>query len=110
MAHIAYALIWWLVVAAVGLAAFPLVSRICSGLQDRGYAISRIVGLLLVMYFSWLLASANLVKFGYANIAISLSLLLAISLLLGRKRFSLRDLPLRSIIITEVPEAGATKD
>ncbi|MFC1847781.1 DUF2298 domain-containing protein [Chloroflexota bacterium] len=102
MAQIAYALVWWLVVTVIGLAAFPIVSRVCGGLQDRGYAISRIVGLLLVMYFSWLLASAKLVKFGYANIAISLVLLLAISLLLGRKRWDLRNLPLRSIVITEV--------
>lgn len=101
MIQIAYAVIWWLILLVVGLITFPLVSRVCSRLPDRGYSISKILGLLLITYLSWLLASAHLLKFGYINISVSLLLLLALSFLLGRKHLNLRNLPLRSMVISE---------
>lgn len=97
----AYVVIWWLILLIIGLIAFPLVSRFCGGLQDRGYSISKILGLLLLTYFSWLLASAHILKFGYANIIVSLLLLLALSFLIGRKHLKLKSIPWRSILITE---------
>jgi YYY domain-containing protein len=101
MIQIAYAAIWWLSLLVIGVITFPLVSRVCNRLPDRGYSISKILGLLLITYFSWLLASAHLLKFGYINITISLLLLLALSLFLGRKHLNLKDLPLRSMAISE---------
>ncbi|UCG82191.1 MAG: hypothetical protein JSW38_08240 [Dehalococcoidia bacterium] len=102
-----YVVIWWLLLAAIGLAAFPLVSKICGRLPDRGYSISRLLGLLLVTYFSWLLGSTHLIKFGYVNIAISLLLLLAVSFLVGRRRLNLKDLPLKSIAVSEAVFSAA---
>jgi YYY domain-containing protein len=101
MAQVAYAVIWWLIPVAIGLIAFPLTSRICSRLPDRGYSISKIVGLLFVTYFSFLLASAHLVKFGYINISISLVLLLALSFFLGRKNLSPKNMPLKPMLVSE---------
>ena len=107
MVQVGYALAWWLLLLAIGLAAYPLVSRICGRLADRGYAISKLLGLLLITYFSWMLASAKIIGFGYANISIALVLLLAVSLFLGRRHLSLRNLPWRSMLTTEAIFAAA---
>jgi YYY domain-containing protein len=97
----AYAAIWWLVLFVLGLIAFPLVSRVCDRLPDKGYAISKIIALLLVAYVSWILASIKLVKFGYVNVLIALLLLAALSLLLRRKDLSLRELPWKPMLVSE---------
>jgi YYY domain-containing protein len=101
MIQVAYAIIWWLILLVIGLIAFPIVSRVCGGLLDKGYSISKILGILLFTYFSWLLASLHILKFGYLNISIAFVLLLALSFYLGRKNLSLKNLPLRSMLITE---------
>ena len=101
MIQIAYAFVWWLVLLVVGLIAFPLVSRVCGRLPDKGYSISKILGLVFITYVSWLLASLHLVKFGYISISIALLLLLALSFYLGRKNLSLKKLPLKSMLISE---------
>jgi YYY domain-containing protein len=101
MIQVAYAIIWWLILLVIGLITFPLVSRVCVRLPDKGYSISKILGLLVLTYFSWLFASLHLLKFGYLNISITLILLLAISFYLGRKSLSLKNLPLRSMLISE---------
>ena len=102
MIQLAYAVVWWLVLVVIGLITFPLVSRVCNRLPDKGYSISKILGLLLITYFCWFLARAHLVKFGYINITISLLLLLALSLFLGRKHLNLKNLPLKAMLISEV--------
>ncbi|MGB2855988.1 MAG: DUF2298 domain-containing protein, partial [Dehalococcoidia bacterium] len=107
MIQVGYAIVWWLLLVVIGLVTFPLVSRVCNRLPDRGYAISKLLGLLLITYFSWLLASAHLLKFGYINITISLLLLLALSLFFGRKHLKLKDLPLRSMAISEAVFSAA---
>ena len=101
MTQIAYVIVWWLILLIIGLITFPLVSRVCGRLPDKGYSISKILGLLLLMYFSWLLASAHILKFGYINVVFSLLILLALSLFFGRKQFNLKNLPLKSMLITE---------
>lgn len=101
MIQVAYAVIWWLILVVIGLLTFPITSRVCGGLLDKGYSISKILGILLFTYFSWLLASLHILKFGYLNISIALLLLLVLSFYLGRKNLSLKALPLRSLLITE---------
>ncbi len=101
MIQVAYAIIWWLILLVIGLIAFPLVSRVCGGLLDKGYSISKILGLLVFTYLSWLLASLHILKFGYLNISIAFVLLLALSFYLGRKNLSLKNLPLKSMLISE---------
>jgi len=101
MIQVAYAVIWWLILVVIGLLTFPLTSRVCGGLLDKGYSISKILGILLFTYFSWLLASLHILKFGYLNISVALLLLLVFSFYLGRKNLTLKNLPLRSLLITE---------
>ncbi|MFN2194957.1 MAG: DUF2298 domain-containing protein, partial [Anaerolineales bacterium] len=49
-------LLWYLTITFIGLLAFPLVYRLLPGLADRGYTLSRIIGLLIWGYFYWLFA------------------------------------------------------
>ena len=50
-------ILWYLLAAAAGVAAFPLAYHFFPALADRGYAFSRALGLLLWGYFFWLLSS-----------------------------------------------------
>ncbi len=99
--QLAYVVIWWLVLFAIGLIAFPLVSRVCGRLPDRGYSASKIVGLVLFGFVSWLLASLNLLAFGYANLGVSLGLLLVVSLVAGARHLKPEELPWRRMLAGE---------
>ncbi len=57
------AVVWWLAVIFLGWLAFPMTFVTLRGLPDRGYALSRILSLLLVSYLAWLPASMNLLPF-----------------------------------------------
>ncbi len=51
------ALLWYLLLTMLGWMAFPLAFRFFPALRDRGYALSRTLGLLLWGYVFWLLTS-----------------------------------------------------
>ncbi len=55
-------LIWYATVTALGLLAWPLVFRLLPGLPDRGYSLSRTLGLLLVGYVYWMLVSVGILN------------------------------------------------
>ena len=50
-------LLWYFFIFALGLAAYPLTRLALPGLADKGYPLSRAVGMILLAYFSWLIAS-----------------------------------------------------
>jgi YYY domain-containing protein len=54
------ALAFWFAASLIGAAAFPLAFAFFSRLPDRGYAFSRVVGLLLLGYALWIGATAGL--------------------------------------------------
>jgi YYY domain-containing protein len=54
-------LLWLLAVEAIGLAAFPLCYYLLPRLRDRGYAVSKPLGILLIAYVSWILSVLRLV-------------------------------------------------
>ena len=101
MIQVAYVIFWWLVLVVIGLISFPLVSRVCGKLPDKGYSISKLVGLLILTYLTWMLSSLHVMPFGWGSILISLLLLAALSLYLGRKNLRIADWPRRKIIIIE---------
>ncbi|MCH8109096.1 MAG: hypothetical protein IIB15_03110, partial [Chloroflexi bacterium] len=47
---------WYLIVQAIGLAAFPLAYFLFPRLTDRGYSVSKPLGVLLLAYASWILS------------------------------------------------------
>ncbi|MBN2005637.1 MAG: glycosyltransferase family 39 protein [Anaerolineae bacterium] len=52
--------LWWLMLAALGLIAFPWLYAAFPGFRYRGYGMTRIVGLLLWAYIAWLLSSLRI--------------------------------------------------
>ena len=54
--------LWWLLVAEViGLSAFPLAYYLLPQLKDRGYSVSKPLGILLIGFVSWILSVLHVV-------------------------------------------------
>ncbi len=53
---------WYLLVLLFGLVGFPIAYRLLPGLPDRGYALSKALGLLLVGYVLWISATFQLLS------------------------------------------------
>jgi YYY domain-containing protein len=73
---IGYIFKWWFLSVLIGLIAFPVTFYLVKKSNDRGYFFSKIVGILLIGYLSWLLGHFN---FSYATIYASALLLIAAS-------------------------------
>ncbi|MGD0611843.1 MAG: DUF2298 domain-containing protein [Anaerolineales bacterium] len=85
------ALIWYLVIFALGLVTYPLVRAALPGLADRGYPLARLVGLLLWAWFSWLAGSLG-GTYSRLTIGLSLGLIVLIGALLAyRQREGLKQ-------------------
>ena len=100
------AVIWWLAVVILGLVAFPIAFVTLRGLPDRGYALARILALLLVSYLAWLPASVNLLPFSSSTIWLAVLLMALLSLLLvfwqRRAFFAFVRQNLKLILLLEV--------
>jgi YYY domain-containing protein len=70
--------VWWSVIALMGWLVFPITFVVFPGLKDRGFAITRVIGLLLLAWLSWLLGSAG-VKITPSTIALVLLGLVVLS-------------------------------
>jgi len=76
----------WSIITLLGLITFPLVFFISPRLKDRGYSISKILGLVLVTYFSWIFSHLKLLPFSTASVVIATLLLGVISFWFGLRR------------------------
>ncbi len=74
------ALRWYVVVQAFGLAALPLCLRLFRHLPDRGYGMSKPLGLLLAGWTFWLLTTLGWLHNTVGGILVALGLLLALGL------------------------------
>ncbi len=74
--------VWFLALQAIALLAFPITFVIFGNLSDRGYILSKALGVLLVSWLIWLFASWHLVAFSRASILIMLILLAIVSALI----------------------------
>lgn len=79
MSEAVFILVWLLIVEFIGLAAFPIIASFIN-LPDRGYSISKLIGLLLVTYMVWITVSLGILGFGLAVVVFSLAVLYFISL------------------------------
>ena len=79
------AVVWWLAVILLGWLAFPLTFTTLRGLPDRGYALSRILSLLLISYFGWITASLNLLPNSRTTLWLGVALLAALNLALAMR-------------------------
>lgn len=76
------AAVWWIAVILLGWLAFPLAYITLSGLPDRGYALSRILSLLVISYLAWLPASVNLLPFTRTTLWLGVLLVGIVSIIL----------------------------
>jgi uncharacterized membrane protein len=83
--------LWYLVISLLGWLAFPIAYRLLPALKDRGYAVSRTLGLLVWGYAFWLLASLGVLPFTAGG------LLFALALLVGACWWALRGVNLREM-------------
>ncbi len=98
------ALRWLITVELIGLAAFPLAFYLLPRLADRGFTLSKPLGILLVSYLFWLLGLAHIPT--VQPIAIALVLLMAaLSVYIAYRNFdALREFIVRewrTIVIAE---------
>ncbi len=71
--------VWYVLVLVIGIMTFPIVSMVCKNLADHGYCISKVVGLLLLTYLTWLLS--YLLSFNRSAILIAVAAIMVASLL-----------------------------
>lgn len=69
---------WYALILVIGTAAFPIVSMVCKNLSDRGYCISKIAGILMLSYLTWLLSYP--LSFSRVTVLLALAILCALSL------------------------------
>jgi len=101
---------WWVMVEVIGLVAFPIMMVLARKLPGRGYAFSKVLGILLLSYGTWLLANLHIAAFSQGLIVFVLLLISGFSawLLLRAGGSGLADLRAfvrqkRSVIVgTEV--------
>lgn len=74
---------WYFVILFLGWVTFPLTFRLLTKLPDRGYAVSRILGLLLWGFIFWLLGNLKLLQNNPGGILFALFTLAALSLWAG---------------------------
>lgn len=100
---------WWAVLAGIGLTALPLAYVLLGRLPDRGYAFTKMLGLLGISYLFWIAASLGFSANSMGGIVLAIMLFTAFSVWVYR-RYRGDGPPLatwlrqnaRTILITEV--------
>ena len=54
---------WWVIVGGLGLVFLPLTFHFFGSFWDKGYSLSKIIALLVISYFVWLLGSLKILPF-----------------------------------------------
>ena len=72
---------WYLLFILIGFVTFPIAFCVFRFLPDKGYAFSKLLGLLFVSYISWLLTSYQLLTFSRFTIIVSLLVVCICSIL-----------------------------
>jgi YYY domain-containing protein len=73
-------LTWWIIVQIFGLAALPLAFRLFHRLPDRGYGVSKALGILLVSFVFWLLGMLGFLRNDSGSVIFALALALGLAL------------------------------
>ncbi len=82
---LASVIIWWLALLGLQVLVWPVAFVVFGSLRDRGYAFARALGLILIAWMSWMLASSHLLINNLLPYGIALVLLAALSYLLWRR-------------------------
>ncbi len=76
-------LLWWLAAEALGLIAFPILFLTLRSLPDRGWGISKAIGLILFGYVIWLLVSMHVLEYTRATVWLTFITLAMISAMIA---------------------------
>jgi YYY domain-containing protein len=87
---------WWLVLLLLGTAAFPLSFTVFKKLPDRGYAFTKMFGLLLVAYFYWLTGSLGFLGNNTGGIFVSILVMSGVAYWVYKRSVDSRPLPVSS--------------
>ena len=100
--------LWYVLISLLGLLVFPFAYRIFNKLPDRGYALSRVFGLLLWGFIFWLLTSLQLLQNDTGGVLIALGIVLGFGFWFYSWKFGWKDLTMwfeenkSLVIMTEV--------
>ena len=72
-------LIWYLLVSLIGWLTFPLAFRLFTGLADRGFSLTRALGMLVWGYVFWMMASLGIVHNDAGGLLLALVVLAAVA-------------------------------
>ncbi len=82
---------WWheillilLLVEAIGFCAFPLISRIASNTKERGYAMTKVAGLAMLTFFTWMFS--HVLGYGITAIIMAFSTIALLSIAALKKK------------------------
>jgi len=77
---------WFILLELLSLAAFPFVYRALARLPDRGYALSKPAGLLLVSFVAWVIGLSHLIPNSRWSVSLAVLAVAALSwLVIGRR-------------------------
>ncbi|MEA1906131.1 MAG: DUF2298 domain-containing protein [Euryarchaeota archaeon] len=72
-------IIWYAAITITGIVTLPIVLIVCKNLTDKGYCISKIIGILILTYLTWILS--YVFSFDRGTILLAGSILCIVSLL-----------------------------
>jgi YYY domain-containing protein len=72
-------IIWYAAITITGIVTLPIVSMVCKNLTDQGYCISKIIGILILTYITWILS--YVFSFNRGTVLLAGSILCIVSLL-----------------------------
>lgn len=94
---------WWLFIFLIGLFFQPLTARLFSSFIDRGYAFSKIVGIIFITYFTFLLGIFHVLPFNKMTLFVVLFIFVALQTYrFGKKSFISKIAPMKFLILEEV--------
>ena len=85
MSELASVVVWWVLVQIFGLVGLPITFRLFRRLPDRGYGVSKALGLLLASYLFWLLGVMGFLRNDGASMVFSLTVVAVFSALYYRR-------------------------
>ena len=93
--------LWWLLAAeAIGLAAFPIAYYLLPSLKDRGYSVSKPLGIVLIGYSSWILSQLYILPSVRLSLVGLLLVMAAVSgWLVWSRRREFRDFVVRERLV-----------
>ncbi|MBU0619305.1 hypothetical protein KKD62_03665 [Patescibacteria group bacterium] len=76
---------WWFLVFTIGVISLPLTFKLFNTFADRGYGLSKVIGIILVSWLTWWLGSLKIAPFSFGPY-VALALIWLANLFLLRKQ------------------------